>query len=200
MNRPLIPPSELETLTAHFGPQPQHHAVVIGDSWWAEIRESLSRRRGEVLLVIQRPSGELLVHTKAFYPPEAYRLLTGGIGWEETAWAALHREMAEETGLPVRSATWWGLITYTLYPSQDAMDQGIPFASVVFHVRTDGEPRALDRSERIAAFRWVPPETLPEIARRLEALDPPWRGWGTFRAIGHRFVWEHHREKLLQQA
>lgn len=197
MNRPLIAPSELETLTAQFGPQPHQHATVVGDGWWEEVRQSLIRRRGEVLMVIQRPGGEILVHTKAFYPPQAYRLLTGGIGWEETAWAALHREIAEETGLPVRSATWWGLITYTLYPSEAARDQGIPFVSFVFHVHTEGEPRAADHGEQIAAFRWVPPEALPEIACRLESLDMPWRGWGAFRAIGHRFVWEHHRERLL---
>lgn len=197
MNRPLIAPSELEALTAHFGPQPHLHATVAEDGWWEEVRRSLDRRRGEVLLVIQRPSGEILVHTKAFYPPGADRLLTGGVGWEETAWAALHREMAEETGLPVRSAAWWGLITYTIYPSEGATDRGVPFVSFVFHVRTEGEPRAADRAEQIAAFRWVPPEALPEIARRLERLDPPWRGWGVFRAIGHRFVWEHHRERLI---
>jgi hypothetical protein len=66
----------------------------------------------------------------------------------------------------------------------------------VFYVRTEGEPRPADLGEQIAAFRWVPPETLPEIARRLESLDLPWRGWGVFRAVGHRFVWEHHRERL----
>lgn len=197
MNRPLLAPSELEILTARFGPQPQHHATVVGDGWWEEVRQSLNRRRGEVLLVIQRPDGQLLVHTKAFYPPGAYRLLTGGISWEETAWAAMHREMAEETGLPVQSAAWWGLITYTLYPSEGALDQGLPFVSFVFHVRTEGEPRTADRSEQIAAFRWVPPEALPEIAHRLEQLDRPWRGWGVFRAIGHRFVWEHHRKRLI---
>ncbi|GBD07953.1 RNA pyrophosphohydrolase [Candidatus Thermoflexus japonica] len=197
MNRPLIAPSELETLTAQFGPQPHQHATVIGDGWWEEVRRSLSRRRGEVLMVIQRPGGEILVHTKAFYPPEAYRLPTGGIGWEETAWAALYREIDEETGLPVRSAMWWGLITYTLYPSEGAQDRGIPFVSFVFYVRTEGEPRVADRAEQIADFRWVSPEALPEIARRLESLDAPWRGWGAFRAIGHRFVWEHHREQLL---
>jgi len=196
VNRPLIAPSELETLTARFGPQPHHHAEVIGDGWWDEARRSLDRRRGEVLLVIQRPEGEILVHTKAFYPPQAYRLPTGGIGWTETAWEALHREMGEETGLPVQTAEWWGLITYTLYPSADRRDLGMPFVSFVFYVRTEGEPRPADLGEQITAFRWVRPETLPEIARRLESLDLPWRGWGAFRAVGHRFVWEHHRERL----
>ena len=33
------------------------------------------------------------------------------------------------SGLPVHSATWWGLITYTLYPSEAGRDQGIPFVS-----------------------------------------------------------------------
>ena len=196
LNRPLIAPSELETLTARFGPQPYHHAEVIGGSWWDEVRRSLDRRRGEVLLVVQRPRGDLLVHTKAFYPPEAYRLPTGGIGWAETAWEALHREMAEETGLPVQAAEWWGLITYALYPAADRRDLEATFVSFVFYVRTEGEPRPADPGEQIAAFRWVPPGTLPEIARRLESLDPLWRGWGAFRAVGHRFVWEHHQHRL----
>ncbi|MCS7251840.1 MAG: NUDIX hydrolase [Anaerolineae bacterium] len=197
MNRILTALSELETLTAQFGQQPHQHAKVIGKEWWGEVRQNQNWRRGEVLMVIQRPQGEILVHAKAFYPPEVYRLPTGGLGWEETPWTALHREMAEETGLPVHSATWWGLITYTLYPSETVQDQGIPFVSFVFHILTEGEPRAADQTEQITAFRWVPPETLPEIAHRLESLDAPWRGWGAFRAIGHRFVWEHHRERLL---
>ena len=54
-----------------------------------------------------------------------------------------------------------------------------------------------EQGRGIAAFRWISPEALPEIARRLESLAAPWRGWGAFRAIGHRFVWEHHREHLL---
>ena len=107
-----------------FEEDPQtEHVVLIGEIGGAE------EERGEVLMVIQRPGGELLVHTKAVSPPEAYRLLTGGIGGEETAWDALQREIEEETGLPVHSAPWWGLITYTLYPSEAGRDQGIPFSA-----------------------------------------------------------------------
>ena len=117
-------------------------------------------------MVIQRPGGEILGHTKAVYPPEAYRLLTGGIGWEEPAWDALHRELEEETGLPVHSATWWGLITYALSPSEAGRDQGSPFVSFVFHVSTEGDPRAADWAERSAAFRWISPEALPRRSLR----------------------------------
>lgn len=201
MSRPLIAPSELEALTAEFGPQPHHHGALTGEGWWEEVRRSLAQRRGEVLLVVQRPGGEVLVHTKRFYPPGTYRLLSGGVGWAETAWAALHREMAEETGLPIRSATWWGLITYTLYPTEEARQRedpalALPFVSFVFHVRTEGDPRPADAGEAISGFRWIRPADLPEVAQRLEALNGPWQGWGRFRAVGHRFVWMYHRERL----
>jgi 8-oxo-dGTP pyrophosphatase MutT (NUDIX family) len=68
-------------------------------------------------MVIRRPGGALLTAIKTFYPPGAYRLLTGGVGHGEPIEAALLREVEEETGLDVEVQRFVAVIEYHLEPS-----------------------------------------------------------------------------------
>src|SRR3954447_11197826 len=60
-----------------------------------------SGRRSEVAMAIRRPSGGILLQTKAFYPPATFRLPTGGIKDGEDVEHALLREVHEESTLAV---------------------------------------------------------------------------------------------------
>ncbi|MGB9594194.1 MAG: NUDIX hydrolase, partial [Anaerolineae bacterium] len=66
------------------------------DEWARKLGEN---RRGEVGMVIVSPAGQVLTHTKSFYPAGVFRIPTGGIGQEEPVLDALRREVWEETGL-----------------------------------------------------------------------------------------------------
>src|SRR6266487_1360095 len=74
----------------------------------------LNDRIGEVCMVIRRKNGKLLTAIKTFYPPGAFRLLTGGIAHGESIEAALLREVDEETGLDVIARRFLAVIEYQL--------------------------------------------------------------------------------------
>ncbi|MCE7939494.1 hypothetical protein DCC79_02720 [bacterium] len=184
----LVDPAEVAALEARFGPAGRRSVAVdmvrpTFDEWWEAV-VARPNRRAEVVLVVQRPNRHVLVHTKVQYPPATYRLPTGGIRPGEAAVDALHREAAEETGLPVADARFLGLIAYTFRCRDD--ERRMPFASFVFHVRVDyAEPMVNDPDEDIMDFLFVRPERLPDIARTLRQLAPDWADWGRFRAHGH---------------
>ena len=142
-------------------------------------------RQGEVVLVLRRPSGCILLQTKAFYPAGAYRMPTGGIGEGEPLLAAVQRELREETGLQGRVARFLGVLHYRF--TRGGLEQ--ERSSYVFLVDLGPEPpQPEDESERITGFCEVPPEALPEVARRLAQMDAEWAVWGRFRALAHEFV------------
>lgn len=88
--------AELGELAFRFG-EPLRVDVALSDGFLDPIY--MPDRCGEVCMVIRRPNGKVLLSTKTFYPPGAYRLPTGGIEPSEGIFAALLREAHEETGL-----------------------------------------------------------------------------------------------------
>ena len=58
-------------------------------------------RFAEVCMVVRRPTGDVLLSIKTFYPRGAFRLPTGGIDRDEPILDAVLRETHEETGLTV---------------------------------------------------------------------------------------------------
>src|SRR5690348_13723723 len=90
---------ELDMLASSFG-QPLERIVDLSTSNYFDPLNKTDRY-GEVCMVVRRPNGKLLTMKKTFYPPEGYRLLTGGINHGETILNALLRETQEETGLQV---------------------------------------------------------------------------------------------------
>jgi len=182
-------PEELEELERAFGPfSRQAVALEVGprsDEFWHPMR-SRKDRRGEVVLVIQPAPGQVLVHTKTFYPAGIYRLPTGGIAPAEPVLEALHREAAEETGWEVEVERLVSLVEYQFRRGEEEAT----FASWAFLLRplSPGEAHSQDASEQIADFRPVPVRELRDIARALRALPPPWQDWGRFRAVVHDVV------------
>jgi 8-oxo-dGTP pyrophosphatase MutT (NUDIX family) len=106
--------AEVAALAARYG-EPRRVAAVLSGTPFDPL--IMTDRFGEVCMVIRRPGGALLTAIKTFYPPGAYRLLTGGVGHGEPIEAALLREVEEETGLDVEVQRFVAVIEYHLEPS-----------------------------------------------------------------------------------
>ncbi|MDE3192252.1 MAG: NUDIX hydrolase [Chloroflexota bacterium] len=148
-------------------------------------------------MAIRRPSGTLLLSTKEFYPPGAYRLPTGGISHGEGILDALRREAHEETGLETEVRRFLARIDYLAPAGADAV-----FHTFAFLLdERGGTLGSLDPAERISSYREVRPEELEEVARRLEAatgaapeIGGEWADWGRFRSVVHDAVARALRE------
>jgi ADP-ribose pyrophosphatase YjhB (NUDIX family) len=180
---------ELERLAVAYD-QPEIRTIEIeGDEYLFSTRLYRSRdRRGEVVLAIGRPGGCVLLHSKGWYEPGVYRLLSGGIDWDEAVETALARELEEETGLTLHTTRLLGVLDCRIrYASQE-----LSFVSYVFHLpRTKGTLRLPQKTaEDISEFRDVPIADLPSVAEHLRHVPPPRTGWGLWRAVAHDFVYE----------
>lgn len=192
MTERLIREQEIEALITQFG-QPRRHTCTMDvghetfDTWTRKISTGHVACRGEVIMVIVRPNGNVLLHTKDFYPSGVYRLLSGRVLWQEAVEETLHREVKEETSLDVKVERFLCLIEYEFR----CKGSSIPFVSYVFEIReVAGQLCCLDDGERITDFREASVGQLPSVAAQLEQLEPQWRDWGNFRAIAHHMVEE----------
>ena len=184
----MISEKEISQLESLYGvPEFMDH-YLDGDGYLYESRLHRSnKRRGEVVLTIQRPQGSLLLHRKSWYEPGVYRLLTGGIDLDEKIEDALFRELEEETGLITGNVDFLGVLTTHISSGIEELN----FASYVFYLRDlQGRLRLPDGGEDISDFRDVAIEDLPMIAEELRKVPPPRAGWGEWRAIAHDFVYE----------
>lgn len=168
-----------------FGPLPhRHHSLRASPEFLRGTRRSVlghGDREGEVVLLLRRADGSLLLHTKSFYPEGIYRLPSGGIRRGETVLAAAAREATEETGLVAQNFQPLGLLTYRVRSGW----RSLFFHSWLVVADVEGDPQPRDGKERISGFRWVSPEALSEVAAALRALRPGWTDWGRFRALAH---------------
>jgi 8-oxo-dGTP pyrophosphatase MutT (NUDIX family) len=150
--------------------------------------DALGSRSAEVVLVIRRGNGRYLVHTKAFYPKESYRLMTGGIEPDEQPRTAALREAHEETGLQVVITRALARIDYEFqFPGEVYL-----FTSYLFLLQDQGgDLGVLDEGEEIVDFHEVSLDELPLLANQLEALQgDKWADWGRFRAPAHRIAYQ----------
>ena len=147
----MIDEEEIEALTRCFPPRGRHPRtrgwplrlqveLEIGSELFVTRFMRMGDRRGEVVLALERPSGRLLLHRKAHYGDDTYRLLTGGIGHDEAIAAAAVRESAEETGLQVEIRRLVAVIDSTLRFG----DIRLPFVSYVLHVVEAGGQLSAD--------------------------------------------------------
>jgi ADP-ribose pyrophosphatase YjhB (NUDIX family) len=172
--------AEVRTLSRKYG-VPQLAELKL-DKWPMPGR-ARDERRGEVVFAIRNRRGEIILHTKTFYPEGVYRLPGGGIRWDEEVENALFREIEEETGLPVTVEKFVALILYEVRRRKK------PFASYVFLLSTDKlHPSVQDPGERISAFKGVSAAELRAITQLLRTLPDEWRTWGKFRALAHELV------------
>lgn len=140
-------------------------------------------RRGEVVLALQRANGRLLLHRKAHYGEDTYRLLSGGVGLSEAVADAAVREAQEETGLHVALERFLAVIEYALVFGAIRL----PFVSYVWLLRECGGELRVDSAE-VAALRACWPAELPAVAAQLRSI-PGERGyWGRWRAVAHEVV------------
>ena len=177
--------AEEQALVARYGPtlerEYRFELKEIGYAYWWQA--TALERRAEVIIAVQRPGGELLLHTKGHYPPGTYRLPSGGIRWGEGVLQALAREQWEELGLDLAPAAMPALIRYSLHHGARA----IPFASYLFLLPAGGDvvPHPQDPDEAVSGFRWIAPRELDAVAGHLRGLVRAWGDWGPFRAIAH---------------
>ena len=183
----MIDEQEIQTLARTLGqPLRRQVEIEIGSELFVSRFLRMADRRGEVVLALERPDGRLLLHRKAHYGEETYRLLSGGIGHDEAIAAAAVRESAEESGLQVEIRRLVAVIDSALRFG----DIRLPFVSYVLHVVETGGQLSADSTE-IAGFREVWPGDLPDIAAQLRAI-PGERGyWGRWRAVAHDVVAEY---------
>ncbi len=185
----LIDEAEVSQLSAAYGPAERRRMPVemqfsSFEEWWEKL-VTKSNRRGEVVLAIRRPDGQVLLHTKSFYPLGIYRLPSGGVHPGEAVLAGAMREAKEETGLDVTVERFIGVVEYEFRHDQ----RRLPFVSYVFVMRAGADaPTSQDPDERISGFRYVSAAEIRQVAARLRALPPEWLDWGTFRAMPHDMV------------
>ncbi len=182
----MIDEKEITELARRYGPlERRHYVLEMGKRTFAHWRKVCNDRRGEVALFILRLSGNLILHTKDFYPEGVYRVPTGGIEWGEDVVTAAHREAREETGLTVAIERCLGVLEYEFRYRGETL----PFVSYVFLLRENGgQLYPQDEGERITSLREVPLTELEAVAWNLRAIEADWRDWGHYRAIAHSFA------------
>lgn len=183
---------ELDALAQRFG-RPLVIDTPIPDYFDDPIRKP--DRYGEACMVVRRPSGNVLLSIKTFYPRGAYRLPTGGIHRGEPVLDALLRETGEETGLATEVRRFLAQIAYHGADTPGDVPLFHTFAFLLDEI--GGTLGAIDTSEQIEDWREVTVSDLPRIADFLDDLRTAgtqdiggdWRAWGKFRAVVHRVVY-----------
>jgi 8-oxo-dGTP pyrophosphatase MutT (NUDIX family) len=183
--------SEVAALASRLG-RPITREIALDDIAFDPVGNP--SRFAEVCMVVRRPTGDVLLSIKTFYPRGAYRLPTGGIDQDEPILDAVVRETLEETGLTLDATRFLAALTYRDGPA------GPPVFHTFAFLLSDpsGAPvTPLDEHEQIESYIEVPVSSLPQVADRLERISadgapgiPNWDAWGRFRAHAHRVVHE----------
>ena len=177
--------NEIRKLTRQFGSferkRVEYRNLSTGFTEWIK---KLTRRRGEVVLVVPRSAKRILLHTKPHYPENVFRLPTGGIHHDEAAADAARRETYEEIGFEPRELKLLGVLDNVFWIN----GQEYVYPSFVF--QTEGyffAPAPTDPDELISGFRDVERDELQAVGKYLASLPAQWRDWGKFRTAPH--IW-----------
>jgi ADP-ribose pyrophosphatase YjhB (NUDIX family) len=134
---------------------------------------------------------------KESFPEGLYSLPTGGIRHGESIWAALWRELGEETGFEVQLQRFLAVVRTIPIPAADDPQEVPGFASYAFLVEEGkGERPLVSGGEKILDFRAVAPAEILEIAQQWGRLSGSSKefhdlaAWGMFRSLTHQVVGE----------
>lgn len=179
---------EIEKLKKRFGNFEratfEYKNVSLGFGEWVK---RAMRRRGEIVLVVPRGEGRLLLHTKPHYPEGVYRLPTGGIHPNEDAAIAAQREGYEEIGFNAQELKLLGVLENVFWVNQEQY----VYPSFVFQTQEfTRKPNPTDPDEIISGFRDVDVVELRAVAKQLASLPLSWHEWGRFRAAPHAWLAE----------
>lgn len=183
--------TEIDALALRLG-APIARDIVLDDIAFDPVGNP--SRFAEVCMVVRRPTGNVLLSIKTFYPRGAYRLPTGGIDRDEPILEALIRETLEETGLQLEAGRFLAALTYLDGPGGPAV-----FHTFAFLLDDpSGAPIVpLDEHEQIESYIEVPVRELGAVAERLGRIAPAgapgisnWDAWGRFRSHVHGSVQE----------
>ncbi len=192
--RAVVIPEEIDALATRFGePQREHVRLDVSEDFFLPWEGKFYSRRGEVMFLLPRPGG-LLVHRKAHYPPNVWRLLTGGIELGEAVEEALLREAEEEVGFTPPVRRFVGLLTYDIGIENRRVD----FATYIFLMAYSDHPIRQGEGEEIDEAREVPLAAMRPLAEQLRTLPGRWQDWGRFRAVAHDLVAQWVREEEVQ--
>lgn len=166
-------------------PQRRTHEIVAHSPDFTRWVVKLTRRRGEIVLVVPRGEGRVLLHTKPHYPDRVYRLPTGGMHPGERIVDAARREAREELGYLGEIVQFIGVLEYVIRVGRNQFE----YPSYIIELgEFKGIPQPTDTQERISGFRDAAPNELRQIARQLKTLPGNWAEWGRFRAIPHEIL------------
>ena len=125
-------------------------------------------RFAEVCMVVRRPTGDVLLSIKTFYPRGAYRLPTGGIDQDEPILDAVVRETLEETGLTVDVTRFLAALTYRDGPAGPPVFHTFAFL-LERSERSAGHAAGRARADRVLHRG---PGERPAAGRRSARADP----------------------------
>jgi 8-oxo-dGTP pyrophosphatase MutT (NUDIX family) len=92
----MICEEEVNELARRYGVPVRRTYHIQADEYIRAYRwRRESDRRAEVVFAIQDPDGKIWMHNKAHYPAHLCRLPSGGVGWQESIYHALLREVKE---------------------------------------------------------------------------------------------------------
>jgi len=177
---------ELAELGASYGaPLLRRCKRDVGEAVFRFWADRSKKRFGEVVLFILRANGRLLLHSKAFYPEQVFRVPSGTLLEGEPLLEAVSRETLEETGLRVDVVRFLAALEFEFR----WQGQSLLIPSYSFLLReTQGTLHCEDGQEQICAFREVSTSELEDVAEQLEHLSADWQDWGWFRSIPHRIA------------
>lgn len=189
LEKKVLDLNQVLDLHEKYGPIDFYRAElnVSQEYWesWYNVLNIKKNRTAEVALYIENADNTILLHTKPFYPPDIFRIPTGGIHPGEHVIDALHRELDEETSFTANSFLLFALLLYQF----NYGGRTLPFVSYIFKVKVDGgEPHPKDDSENITGYRWIKTDQLLDVFHQLWNLKERWHDWGVMRSLPHKIL------------
>jgi ADP-ribose pyrophosphatase YjhB (NUDIX family) len=158
--------------------------TVQSDGFTVWLRR-LTQRRGEIVVVVPRGHGRVLLHRKPHYPENVYRLPTGGVEKGEAVADAAQREFYEELGFQPQSLRLLGVLDNVFV----LPNERLVYPSFVLRTEEYTQPPTpMDLDEQISGFSDADVMELRAAAHYLASLPGPWREWGQFRAAAHQWL------------